>query len=124
MPRRVQRYRLEPYVLAGDVYAGENRGRGGWSWYTGSAAWLYYAVLTALLGFEKRGDRVRLFPCPGPNTEEYTLIYRWGHTRYELTAAPDVPFPTLDGEKLSDGWIPLRDDRKTHTAYFPLRKGG
>ena len=45
-------YKIEPYVLAGDVYAGENTGRGGWSWYTGSAAWLYFAVLTGLLGFE------------------------------------------------------------------------
>ncbi|MBQ9263664.1 MAG: hypothetical protein IJ189_05570 [Clostridia bacterium] len=114
-------YKLEPYVLAGDVYAGENRGRGGWSWYTGSAAWLYHVILTALLGFEKRGSRVRLTPCPGGQMEEFTLIYIFGASRYHFTASRDVVFPTLDGEKLQDGWVILTDDGKTHDARYPLK---
>ncbi len=114
-------YRAEPYVLCGDVYAGENRGRGGWSWYTGSAAWLYWTVLTALLGFEKQGDRARLVPCPAPGAEEFTLVYRFGAVHYHFTAARDTVFPTLDGERLQDGWVPLLSDGKTHEARFPMR---
>ncbi len=114
-------YKIEPYVLAGDVYAGENRGRGGWSWYTGSAAWLYWAVLTGLLGFDKRGDQARLLPRTGPEGEEYSLVLRYGSANYHFTAARDTVFPTLDGARLEDGWAPLRSDGRTHEARFPMR---
>jgi len=115
------RYRTEPYVLCGDVYAGQHTGRGGWSWYTGSAAWLYFTVITQLLGFEKQGNRARLSPCPDPEGEEYTLVYRFGSAAYHFTAARDAVFPTLDGERISDGWTILQDDGKTHEARYPLR---
>ena len=114
-------YRIEPYVLAGDIYTGENQGRGGWSWYTGSAAWLYYAILTSLLGFEKKGDKARLLPRTGPEGEEYTLVLRFGSANYHFTAARDTVFPTLDGIRLEDGWAPLADDGRTHEARFPMR---
>ena len=114
-------YKIEPYVLAGDVYAGENRGRGGWSWYTGSAAWLYWVILTELLGFEKRGGKARLLPRCAPDAEEFTLVYRFGSANYHFTAARDTIFPTLDGEKLEDGWARLRSDGRTHEARFPIR---
>lgn len=119
---KVRRYRLEPYVLCGDIYAGENRGRGGWSWYTGSAAWLYYGYVAVLLGFEKRGDHVRLFPCPGGDTEEFSLVFRYHSATYHLTASREILFPLLDGEKLKDGWVHLADDGRTHEAFFPYRK--
>jgi len=115
-------YKVEPYVLPGDIYTEENIGRGGWTWYTGSAAWLYYTLITVLLGFEKRGDRARLTPCPEPGMEEYTLIYRYHNTSYHFTAARDAVFSTLDGEKLPDGWVTLQNDGRTHEARFPLRK--
>lgn len=114
-------YRTEPYVLAGDVCGGENRGRGGWTWYTGAAAWMYHVWLTALLGFEKRGARARLSPAPDSGMEEFTLVYRYGASRWHFTAARDAAFPTLDGEKLTDGWADLVDDGKTHEARFPFR---
>ncbi|MBR3106762.1 MAG: hypothetical protein IKH30_06190 [Clostridia bacterium] len=114
-------YRAEPYVLCGDVYAGENPGRGGWSWYTGSAAWLYWVIITELLGFEKRGDRARLHPVRDESTDSFTLIYRFGTANYHFTAAPDCLFPTLDGVKSDDGWVTLVSDGKTHEARFPLR---
>ncbi len=114
-------YQKEPYVMCGDVYAGQNPGRGGWSWYTGSAAWLYYVYITVLLGLEKKGDRIRLNPCPG-GKEIFTLVYRFGSASYHLTASPDTLFATLDGEKMKDGWVNLQDDRRTHEALFPLRK--
>ena len=121
-PKKLAVYRLEPYVLCGDVYAGENPGRGGWSWYTGSAAWLYYVYITVLLGLEKRGNRLRLAPCPHPDMEEFTLVYRFGSTAYHLTAGHDILFATLDGEKMQDGWVTLQDDGKTHEARFPWKK--
>ncbi len=114
-------YKIEPYVLAGDIYAGENRGRGGWSWYTGSAAWLYWSVLTGLMGFEKQGDKARLLPRTGPDGEEYTLVLRFGSANYHFTAARDTVFPTLDGARLEEGWAPLVSDGRTHEARFPMR---
>ncbi len=114
-------YKIEPYVLAGDVYAGENFGRGGWSWYTGSAAWLYWAVLTGLLGFEKRGGKARLLPRTGPEGEEYAIVLRFGSANYHFAAARDTVFPTLDGVRLEDGWAPLASDGRTHEARFPMR---
>lgn len=114
-------YRAEPYVLCGDVYAGENPGRGGWSWYTGSAAWLYWVVVTELLGFEKRGESARLHPVRDESMDTFTLIYRFGTANYHFTAAPDCLFPTLDGVKSDDGWVTLVSDGKTHEARFPLR---
>ncbi len=114
-------YQVEPYVMAGDVYAGENRGRGGWTWYTGSAAWTYYVWLTALLGFDKRGSQARLTPSPGSGMEEFTLVYRFGASRWHFTASRDTVYPTLDGEKLTDGWVTLTDDGKTHEARYPMK---
>ena len=114
-------YKIEPYVLAGDVYAGENRGMGGWSWYTGSAAWYWWAVLTELMGFEKRGNKARLSPHWDEDGEGFTLTYRFGSANYHFTASRDAVFPTLDGEKLTDGWAELKNDGRTHEARYPLR---
>ena len=121
-PEKLHTYRTEPYVLCGDVYAGENPGRGGWSWYTGSAAWLYHVYLTHLLGFEKRGHQARLTPCPSNDLAEFTLVYRFGRASYHFTASHDTLFATLDGEKLQEGWVILKDDGKTHEAHFPWRR--
>ncbi|MBQ7455818.1 MAG: hypothetical protein IJS53_05180, partial [Clostridia bacterium] len=115
------RYRVEPYVLAADI---SPRGRGGWTWYTGSAGWLYEVFLHDFLGFEKLGDSVRLAPRVPEEWEECTVLYRWGGSRYQLTAAPDAPYVTLDGEKITGAFVPLRDDGRAHEARFPLPRGG
>ena len=95
-------------------------GRGGWTWYTGSAGWLYEVFLRDFLGFDKRGDGVRLAPRVPPDWEECTVLYHYGASRYQLTAARDVPFVTLDGERITGAYVPLRDDGKMHEARFPL----
>lgn len=110
-------YRVEPYALPGDVYLS---GRGGWTWYTGSAGWLYDIFLRDFLGFEKRGDTVRLNPRVPAEWEECTLLYRYGGSRYQLCAVRGAPYATLDGEKAGNGCIRLRDDGRAHEARFPL----
>ncbi len=79
----VRRYRLEPYVLAGDIYShGENRGRGGWSWYTGAAAWMYRAGIEALFGLSIEGQELVIKPCLPPDWNECTLKLCIRGTRY------------------------------------------
>ena len=79
------RYGGEPYVLAGDVYAnGECPGRVGWTWYTGSAGWLYTAVLRCLLGLQPRGDRLLLTPCLPAEWDGYTLEITLRGTRLDV----------------------------------------
>lgn len=119
-------YRVEPYVMAGDIYAdGMHYGRGGWTWYTGSAAWLLMLVYE-ILGFEQRGRRVRLNALLG-DWQRAGLCLRCGTSSYELLASADASQITLDGmpldsDALQDGFIEMKDDGRTHRAVFPPRK--
>jgi cyclic beta-1,2-glucan synthetase len=82
----VARYQVEPYVVAADVYGlPPHVGRGGWTWYTGSAAWLYRVTLEALLGIELHGDRLLIHPCVPPSWPGYELTIRRGRTSWKLT---------------------------------------
>ena len=116
-PEKARVYRLEPYSLAADI---RPDGRGGWSWYTGSAGWLYEVMLRDFLGFDKRGNAVTLRPRAPADWEECTLVYRFGESRWQLTAARDARYVTADGEKITGLYVPLRDDGKAHEARFPL----
>ena len=121
-PEKARRYAVEPYVLAADVYTLPGReGRGGWTWYTGSAAWLYVAVLE-LLGFERRGDRVRLCPLLGP-WRRVKLTLRCGQSLYTLESRRDIRRITLDEQPVSGAYIDLVDDGREHIARFPGRRG-
>lgn len=116
------RYRVEPYALAADVYANpQQRGRGGWTWYTGSASWLQYVVLTQLLGFQKTGNVLRFRPVAPAAWDVLRVTFRFGTATYHLHASRDCPFPTADGEQLRDGRLILIDDGRIHEATFPLR---
>lgn len=80
-----RRYRVEPYVMAADVYAvAPHDGRGGWTWYTGSAGWMYRLLLESLLGFEREGERVRLEPRLPEHWDGFELDYRFGRTLYRF----------------------------------------
>jgi cyclic beta-1,2-glucan synthetase len=84
-PQEVARYRIEPYVVAGDVYgAPPHTGRGGWSWYTGSASWLYRVALEAILGFQREGDVLRMRPCIPASWPGYELTYKYGSATYHI----------------------------------------
>ncbi len=79
-------YKVEPYVLAADVYSeAPHRGRGGWSWYTGSCGWMYRAGLEYILGLQVRGNELQLAPCIPPEWPEFEIHYRFGKTRYHIT---------------------------------------
>lgn len=121
-PEHAARYRLEPYALAGDVYANpQQMGRGGWSFYTGSAAWLYTVVLEKLLGLEKRGDRVRLRPLAPADWDFFTITLQYGSSTWHFHAGRDVAYLTKDGDKVSGDWITLEDDGKIHEIRTPMR---
>ena len=73
-PEDVATYKVEPYVVAADVYTAEGHlGRGGWTWYTGSASWLYRVGLEAILGFNKRGESLEMDPCIPETWKEFTI---------------------------------------------------
>jgi len=115
-PEKARQYRAEPYALAADIYVD---GRGGWTWYTGSAGWLYEVFLHDFLGFDKQGDSVRLAPRLPADWEECTVVYRFGGSRWQLTAGRDIHYTTADGERMAGAYVPLRDDGRTHEIRFP-----
>lgn len=113
-------YRVEPYVLAADIYDGEHPGRGGWTWYTGSASWLYLCILE-MLGFERQGNRVRVCALLG-DWLEAAVTQQCGEARYRLVSRRDAAQITLDGKTVQDDWIEMQDDGREHEAVFPPRK--
>jgi cyclic beta-1,2-glucan synthetase len=120
-------YMVEPYVVAGDVYAAAgHEGRGGWTWYTGAASWAYRVALEGMLGFEKLGDRIRVDPCVPAAWPGFTLDYRCGSSSYHIDVHnPDgvsqgVAAVTLDGAPARDGWVTLIDDGQRHVVAIVL----
>jgi cyclic beta-1,2-glucan synthetase len=117
----VEHYRAEPYVVAGDVYAHPaHAGRGGWTWYTGSAGWMYRAGLESILGLRRRGSTFEMDPCIPSSWPEYAIVWSFGQTRYEITVSnPErqcrgVAEAKLDGAPVDPRAIPLVDDGGTH----------
>ncbi len=81
----VHRYKVEPYVAAADVYAkSPHVGRGGWTWYTGSASWFYRVGLEAILGFRKYGNALQIDPCIPSAWKEFSITYRYGGSSYQI----------------------------------------
>jgi cellobiose phosphorylase len=121
-------YKAEPYVVAADVYAvAPHTGRGGWSWYTGSAGWLYRLLLESLLGLSREGSYLHIAPCLPAEWPGCTVHYRFGAAVYhvvvqrESSAAATGDAATrggcrlqLDGVALADQWVALLDDGREH----------
>ena len=106
-------YKVEPYVIAADVYTAEGHlGRGGWTWYTGSAAWAYRVGLEGILGFKKRGATLRLEPVIPAAWEGFELTYRYGSSTYHITVRKG------DAEEPTE--IALVDDGKTHEVTVTI----
>jgi cyclic beta-1,2-glucan synthetase len=120
-PAAVARYKVEPYVVAGDVYGRPpHTGRGGWTWYTGSAAWLYRVGLETLLGFRLEGERFVLDPRIPAAWPRFSMTYRYRSATYRITVEnPDgaefgLRSLTLDGQSLPSDAVPLVDDGRNH----------
>src|SRR4030095_7406793 len=113
------KYRTEPYAVAADVYALEPQvGRGGWTWYTGSAGWMYRVWLEEVLGFKLRGNRLSIEPAIPEEWPGYVLTFRYGRTKYRSEVE--------NGGEPSKREFRLEDDRKSHTIRIftgrPSRK--
>ncbi len=116
-------YKVEPYVVAADVYAvAPHTGRGGWTWYTGSAGWMYRLLSETLLGLRLEGDRLRLTPRLPTHWPTCKIDYHYRQTAYHITISrlanvrPGSGQVYLDGKELSDGTIPLVDDQRDHSV--------
>jgi len=119
-------YKVEPYVVAADVYTADGQlGRGGWTWYTGSAGWMYRVGIESLLGFQKRGDKLMIDPCIPPHWPEFGITYRFGETLYEISirnpqgVERGVISIEADGNDSMRG-IELVDDGATHQVTVIL----
>jgi cyclic beta-1,2-glucan synthetase len=124
----VHRYKVEPYVAAADVYAAPaHLGRGGWTWYTGSAGWMYRAGIEWILGFRLRGRFLHLDPCIPRAWRGFEIVFRYHASRYEIRVenprgvTRGISAVALDGQTLVDGAsIPLTDDGATHQVHVVL----
>ena len=118
-------YKVEPYVVAADVYAvAPHAGRGGWTWYTGSSGWMYRLIIESLLGLRVENDRLRILPVPRADWPSYQLSYRYRDTLYRITVAQPVDGEasgrlTLDGVP-QEGDIHLVNDRIDHEVVLQL----
>lgn len=123
----LHKYKVEPYVVAADVYAVEPHvGRGGWTWYTGAAGWMYRSALESILGLKVRGNSLSLEPCIPRAWPSYQMTYRRGEERYEITVENPLGLSTgvasieVDGKNLDVNDIPLADDGQVHQVKIVL----
>jgi cyclic beta-1,2-glucan synthetase len=126
-PGAVAKYRTEPYVVDGDVYARPpHAGRGGWSWYTGSAGWLYRAGLEHILGLRARGDRFIVSPCVPSSWTEFSITWRHNGATYQIEVSnPDrvwtgVVRAEIDGTLVDHRAIPLTGGDGTHLVRITM----
>ncbi|MGE5276093.1 MAG: GH36-type glycosyl hydrolase domain-containing protein [Acidobacteriota bacterium] len=123
----LERYKTEPYVVAGDVYDHpQHRGRGGWTWYTGSAAWMYRVGLEGILGLTRQGGTFSVNPCVPGSWPGFSIAWRFGSARYDITVEnPEgrrrgVSHVELDGRPVDPSSIPLADDGLSHHVAVRL----
>ena len=116
----IAKYKAEPYVVAADVYGvAPHTGRAGWTWYTGSAGWLYRLFLESLLGVTIEDGMLRVAPVLPPSWKPFSVRYLYRETLYRISVVPaevGSAGVTLDGVERTDPAIPLVDDRATHTV--------
>jgi len=127
-PEQIAVYKVEPYVVAADVYAvAPHTGRGGWTWYTGSAGWMYRLLIETLLGVNLEGDQLRLTPRMPKSWTSYKIHYRFRQTVYHITITrldadtEDANQLLLDGKELAAKTVPLVDDRQEHFVEMKVR---
>ncbi|MEO5945413.1 MAG: cyclic beta 1-2 glucan synthetase, partial [Chitinophagaceae bacterium] len=120
-------YKVEPYVLAADVYSREpHAGRGGWTWYTGSAGWLYRLITESFLGFQQEGNKLKFIPCIPKEWESFKAQYRYKNTVYHIEVmqilAGEKMIVTVDGVEKEENMITLIDDGVEHNVAVAVSK--
>ncbi len=120
-PEEIAIYKGEPYVAAADVYAAPPHiGRGGWTWYTGSAGWMYRLIVESLLGLRLETDKLRFDPCLPAEWDTFKVHYRYRETIYHITVLQQRDNSgasvTVDGVEQSGKTISLVDDRQEHAV--------
>ena len=125
----IRRYKVEPYVVAADVYSvAPHVGRGGWTWYTGAAGWLYRAGMEAILGFNLQGDYLFMNPCIPTTWPRFEISFKYRSARYDITVenpaavSRGVLHTVVDGVRLPEGLsrILLLNDGTTHEVRMTL----
>ncbi|HEV3023286.1 MAG TPA: glucoamylase family protein [Pirellulales bacterium] len=125
-PEGVATYRVEPYVVAADVYAiAPHTGRGGWTWYTGSAGWMYRLITESLLGLHLDVDKLRFAPCLPEEWASFKVHYRYRETFFHITVrngggGSTVKSVVVDGIEQPHRSVPLVDDRNDHHVEVDL----
>ena len=121
----MERYKVEPYVVAADVYTAPSQlGRGGWTWYTGSASWMYRVGIEHILGFTKIGDTLQFSPRVPSAWGEFSLTYRFGRATYDIVVRNPAAVQTLgahvtvDGANVDGQSIRLVDDERRHAVVI------
>jgi cellobiose phosphorylase len=121
-PGKIERYKVEPYVMCADLYgAPPHTSRGGWTWYTGAAGWMYRLTVETLLGLQLEVDHLRIVPRIPAHWESYKIHYRYRETFYHITVKRDEQSEQairvmVDGVERTDEIIPLIDDRQDHAV--------
>jgi cellobiose phosphorylase len=125
-PDAVAVYRAEPYVLAADVYARDpHTGRGGWTWYTGSAGWMHRLLLESLLGVQRKAGMLAMAPCLPDGWNGFEVRYRCGEALYQIKITrakhlSDSAYVMLDGTRQTEPQFALIDDGRTHEVEVHL----
>jgi cellobiose phosphorylase len=126
-PEGIATYKVEPYVVAADVYAvSPHTGRGGWTWYTGSAGWMYRLIVESLLGLRLEVDKLHVAPCLPADWKGFTVHYRYRETLYhisvlQVSTGNGETNVIVDGVEQYDEAIPLVDDRQEHSVEVKVR---
>ena len=125
-------YKVEPYVVAADVYAvAPHTGRGGWTWYTGSAGWMYRFVLESMLGVQIHAHKLSFKPCLPPDWDGFSLRYRHHDTLYSISvrqlakagSGTSVTKVLIDGIEQPEPYLTLVDDRQDHDVEIRISTG-
>ena len=120
----VNQYKVEPYVIAADIYSSQNfPARGGWTWYTGSAGWYYNIGIEEILGFKKQGNKLKILPKIPISWDSYKATYHYQDTTYHIEVKKeDKKALILDGKELTVSHITLTNDKKEHQVQVLIHK--
>ena len=123
-PETVKKYKVEPYVIAADIYSAKTReGRGGWTWYTGSAGWFYKVGVMDILGLNKNGDILNLEPHIPVHWDNYRVSYNYMDTEYNIEVIKgNKDSLIVDGKVQDNNSIKLKNDKSSHEVTLYMKK--